>query len=384
MIQRRRRAALAIAVMAASLLMIASAPAHAADSDGDGLSDAFEAAYGLTSPDLADSDRDGIVDPAEDEDGDRLGTLGEQRYGTDPGDPDSDGDGTLDGDEDADGDGTTNASEQDQRPVPTGLRPPLAEAHEDTNGVDVWCGVLEGRSDLRHCDFGDPQSDTRIVLMGDSHAHALLRPFERAAIREGWHVQTLIKGACIPWLGIENGLQQELDGGRSCRDWKQNAVDWLNSGNPPELVVITHSERYVLADPDGVPYDKETWPARWQAALERTVEVLPEASSTLILGDVPRNYGDPVACLQADPSDLSACSSRRQPPEERSVEQALRTGAQASGAMFGTLYDSICTYDPCPLIHGDVLVWRDRSHLSATFSGRLTPALRTLLGEALP
>ena len=66
------------------------------------------------------------------------------------------------------------------------------------------------------------------------------------------------------------------------------------------------------------------------------------------------------------------------------MEQALRTGAQASGAMFGTLYDSICTYDPCPLIHGDVLVWRDRSHLSATFSGRLTPALRTLLGEALP
>ena len=384
MIQRRHPAVLAIAVMAASLLMIASAPAQAADSDGDGLSDAFEAAYGLTSPDLADSDRDGIVDPAEDEDGDRLGTLGEQRYGTDPGDPDSDGDGTLDGDEDADGDGTTNASEQDQRPVPTGLRPPLAEAHEDTNGVDVWCGVLEGRSDLRHCDFGDPESDTRIVLMGDSHAHALLRPFERAAIREGWHVQTLIKGACIPWLGIENGLQQELDGGRSCRDWKQNAVDWLNSGDPPELVVITHSERYVLADPDGVPYDKETWPARWQAALERTVEVLPEASSTLILGDVPRNYGDPVACLQADPSDLSACSSRRQLPEERSVEQALRTGAQASGAMFGTLYDSICTYDPCPLIHGDVLVWRDRSHLSATFSGRLTPALRTLLGEALP
>jgi SGNH domain (fused to AT3 domains) len=381
---RRHPGRIATAVVAACLVVTAPAgAAFAVDRDHDGLRDAFEEAWGLTSPDRADSDGDGIVDSVEDEDGDNLGNLGEQRYGTSPGDPDSDGDGTIDGDEDEDEDGRTNAQEQDQRPVPSNLRPPLSDAAADSNGVNVWCGVAEGRSDLRHCSFGDPESDVRIVLVGDSHAHALLLPFKRAASHEGWHVETLIKGACIPLLGLENGLQQALDHGRSCRTWKHNAVDWLQE-QPPDLIVVTFSDRYVLADRHGEPFDKASWPDRWQAALERTLQALPKASATLILGDVPHNYGDPVTCLLADPSDLSACSSRRQAPEERTMEQALRAGAAAGGASFGTFYDTICTYDPCPLVHGDVLVWRDRSHLSATFSGRLTPTLQVLLTEALP
>jgi hypothetical protein len=380
----RTRALVPILLGACLMALAPPAVAQTRDSDGDGLSDAFETRWGVTAPDAIDSDHDGIVDPAEDEDGDDLSNLGEQRFGTDPGDPDSDDDGTLDGDEDADADGRSDAQEQDERAVPDDLRPPLAEAHDDANGVGRWCGVPEGRSALRHCAFGDPRSETRIVLMGDSHAHALLLPFKRAAWREGWYVQTLIKGACIPLLGLENGLQLELDGGRSCRRWKQNAIDWLDAGEAPDLVVITHSDRYVLAGPDGERYDKASWPSRWEAAVGRTVEALPDASSALILGDVPHNYGDPVACLRADPSDIAACSSPRQAPEERTVEQALRAGAEASGAAFGTLYDAICTYDPCPLVHGDVLVWRDRSHLSATFSGRLTAAVGALLREVLP
>ena len=123
----RRGSTLVAAVMAACLLALPST-ALAADLDGDGLSDAFETRWGLTSPDRADSDFDGIVDPAEDEDGDKLSDLGEQRFGTDPGDPDSDGDGTLDGDEDEDEDGRTDAEVQDQRPLPVGCDRHLAKA----------------------------------------------------------------------------------------------------------------------------------------------------------------------------------------------------------------------------------------------------------------
>jgi hypothetical protein len=375
--------------LAAALVLALALPVAAQgddlDTDGDGLSDDFEVTWGLTSPNLRDSDRDGIVDTVEDEDRDKLGNLGEQRFGTDPGDPDTDGDGVLDGDEDADGDGRTDAQTQDQRPVPEDLRPPLAAAGEDVNGIHAWCGVHEGRSDLRHCRFGNPGSDVHIVLMGDSHAHALLLPFRRAAHQEGWHVETVIKGGCLPWLGITNGLQQRLDHGRSCRLWRRAAVKWLNELEPaPDLVVITSSDRYALVQRNGAIHDKDTWPALWEAAVERTVAALPHGTAALILGDVPHNHGDPVRCLQADPSDISACAYRRQDPQERVIAQAQRAGAQAAGAAFGTLDEAICTYDPCPLIHDDVLVWRDRSHLSGTFSGYVTPALRALLRESLP
>jgi hypothetical protein len=379
---RRTRTHVSVA-LAACLVLGSGLAVFAADSDGDGLTDEFETTYGVTSPERKDTDGDGIVDAVEDEDGDKLGNRGEQRFGTDPGDPDSDDDGTLDGDEDTNLDGRTDAQQQDQRRLPKNVRPSLEQAPDDANGVNVWCGVLEGRSELRHCDFGPRDSETRIVLMGDSHAHAMLRPFKRAAQREGWHIQTVIKGACIPLLGIENGLQQRLDSGRSCRAWKQNAMDWL-AADPPDLVVITQSQTYNLARRDGTPFGKKSWPDRWQAAVERTVAALPDSSAVLILGDVPRNFGDPVACLRDDPRDMSACASPRLEPEDRTVEQALRAGAEASGAAFGTLYDSICTYDPCPLVHDEVLIWRDRSHVNATFSGRLTPLLQQLMAEALP
>ncbi len=44
-----------------------------------------ELAWGVSDPGLADSDGDGLIDAAEDADGDGLGALGEQRFSTDAG-----------------------------------------------------------------------------------------------------------------------------------------------------------------------------------------------------------------------------------------------------------------------------------------------------------
>lgn len=62
----------------------------ALDTDGDGLKDAFE--YGFLRTDLADSDGNGVLDGAEDEDGDGLSNLAEQSRGLNPGQADTDGD----------------------------------------------------------------------------------------------------------------------------------------------------------------------------------------------------------------------------------------------------------------------------------------------------
>jgi hypothetical protein len=43
--------------------------------------------------------------------------------------------------------------------------------------------------------------------------------------------------------------------------------------------------------------------------------------------------------------------------------------------------DLVCSYDPCPVIVGDVLMWRDRSHLTATFARQLAPWFVTILEE---
>nr|WP_245403324.1 thrombospondin type 3 repeat-containing protein [Lactococcus carnosus] len=66
------------------------------DSDGDGLSDGVEYNQTLTDPTKADTDGNGINDGDEDSDGDGLSNLEEIKNGTDPAKPDSDDDGLAD------------------------------------------------------------------------------------------------------------------------------------------------------------------------------------------------------------------------------------------------------------------------------------------------
>jgi hypothetical protein len=97
-----------------------AAPPPPVDTDGDGLTDSDETAVYGTDPTNPDSDGDGVSDGAEvaagtnplaaaaaaaapagaaDSDADRLSDVNEVAYGTDPNNPDSDGDGYYDGDE---------------------------------------------------------------------------------------------------------------------------------------------------------------------------------------------------------------------------------------------------------------------------------------------
>ena len=113
------------------------------DTDTDTLTDLFEYRFATVDPLVADTDGDGVPDGQEDPDGETLVNVREQRYGTDPLDPDTDDDdlteayevdatetnplipdsdstataldesddGVLDGAEDFDSDGLSNAAE---------------------------------------------------------------------------------------------------------------------------------------------------------------------------------------------------------------------------------------------------------------------------------
>ena len=69
------------------------------DSDGDGINDGYEYWELMTDPLLVDTDNNGISDADEDEDKDNFSNMEEYQLGTDPYNNDSDADSLLDGDE---------------------------------------------------------------------------------------------------------------------------------------------------------------------------------------------------------------------------------------------------------------------------------------------
>ena len=365
-------------LLSLALVLLVALPAAAVDSDGDGLRDGFESRYGVTDPHKRDSDGDGVIDSAEDNDGDKLGNLGEQRFGTNPRKRDSDRDGTPDGREDKDRDGRSNAREQDQRPLPSGLWPTLKAAPKDIPDSRGECLTKAGNAWPRRCEFGDTASDTTIVLMGDSHALMWLRPFAIAAEREGWKLVTFFKGGCTPVLATMSYGQYVIDGGRTCRRWRLNVHTWLNE-HPPELFVLAHADSYRIVDNKGRTIPSKDRPAIWQRGLTKSLAAIPAATEVLVFGDVPKNVGNPIKCLKGSKSNISACVTKKEFRAQRTIENALRAAAAAGDAQFRTLYGKICSYDPCPLVQGDVLMWRDKGHLTKAFTKRLTPSVRSLL-----
>ena len=362
------------------LIVLTASPAVAGiyDNDDDGLRNSFEQRGGVTSPTNPDSDNDGVVDSAEDNDGDRLGNKGEQKFGLDPNDRDSDGDGVPDGKEDYDRDGRSNAVEQDHRAIPAGLTPPLYAAARDVSPYKVGCQTTAGRSSIVTCSYGPEDSPTTVVLMGDSHAMQLATPIVPVAEENGWRLTTLVKKACPPVLGIHNNAQRWADDGASCRAWRWNALKWLKD-NPPDHIILAHSDSYGISTIRGVKITGHDRAPVWKDGMKRTIGHMPEASNVIVLGDIPYNRLNPVACLREHKKNISKCVTSRQPLYKRKIELAIEQATKAKGATFKRFYNKVCSYDPCPVIQGNVLMYRDKGHLTATFTAQLTPTFRKML-----
>jgi hypothetical protein len=376
---------LPVALVTAIVLIDLLAPlALAVDSDGDGLRDSFEQrSAGLLDPASWDTDGDGVIDSAEDDDHDRLGNLGEQRSHTRPDTKDSDGDGRPDGLEDWDGDGRSNARQQDQRPVPPGLQPRLAEAWADMPLERDGCQTMHRSAELMICTYGPSDAARTVVLIGDSHAMMYMPALHPIALERGWRLVTLVKSACPPVIGVHNSTQMDIDGGITCRTWRRRAFEWV-AQHDPDRVILAFSDNYGITTARGRDIPKADHPDAWRNGVRRTLEALPDASRVLVIGDVPYNRVNPAICLRQHRGNMSACATARQPLAERPVEVAIRAAVANKGAAFGTIYPSLCTYDPCPLVQGGVLMWRDDGHLTRTIVERLTPSIREMVAEALP
>ena len=116
---------------------------------------------------------------------------------TDPHRTDSDGDGVPDGAGDPDGDGRVDGWDQDDRPVPSVLRPSLGRAFDDVP-VSYRDGCHSGTLEvaMHPCAFGGRSGSSTIVLYGDSRAAQWLPALLPNAAAHGWRIVELTKSAC--------------------------------------------------------------------------------------------------------------------------------------------------------------------------------------------
>jgi peptidoglycan/LPS O-acetylase OafA/YrhL len=259
-----------------------------------------------------------------------------------------------------------------------------------TDDADVPHGCYQSlytTSTPHDCQFGDPDGDRTIVLLGDSNAGHWFSAYRALALDRGWKFYFWGKSGCptvdaLMWLGPTRSAYD------TCTQWRAGVRDELRRLGHVDIVVLARSRgtgRYLMTDSTHRAQSGTRRPL-WRSAASRTLGSLNQVSSHLVLmRPVPTPPFDVPACIAEGPSTARArCSfPRRQAtrpgPLDRAENDLVRTLPRTS---FLNLNRRICPSDPCPpATPGGQIIYLNRWHLTVTYSTSQWPVLARRLGR---
>ena len=268
--------------------------------------------------------------------------------------------------------------------VPADLRPSLGTVLDDMPIIyGDGCHLDQATVEPKSCIFGDPSSPTTVVLIGDSHAAQWFPAFARLANVEHWRLVTMTKSACTPAdLTVYNGNYKRAYA--ECDAWREKAFDQI-AATHPSLVVMAMSRSYILVDGSSTTTVAQR-PDLWDAGIAKSLARLATtADHVALIGDTPRSNVDPPVCLSKHLDDVLACATPSKSAIDAKRTAADQALATAAGATFIDPTSWVCPSEPCPVVIGSYLVFRDSHHLTTPFSTalarRMLAALPPPLGD---
>ncbi|XVV07974.1 acyltransferase family protein [Actinosynnema sp. CA-248983] len=236
--------------------------------------------------------------------------------------------------------------------------PPMVALPTDFAGIaGSRCVFSPSNKELEICTApGSGAPRKRIVVVGDSHMQQFLAALAPIAHRRNWEITYMLKGACP--FSVDSEVTPDDHG---CVRWNADASREIQAMRPD--LVFTNGTRDVRVGlteqtPDG-------FVARWR-------ELDPAGVPVLAVRDNPRFAFVPSACLVANGMDPRPCST---PRAELLATEApyTRIADLPPNVSFADFSDWICDYEFCPPVIGNVHVYLDNNHLSATYVTTMTP-----------
>ena len=225
------------------------------------------------------------------------------------------------------------------------------------------------------CSYGDPDGEVVIAVVGDSKIAQWVGALDVAGQDRGWQILLYYRSAC-PWSAAPVPYDEE---GRAedCQDWGDEVASRLIESDRPD-VVLTSSVKSRGIGPAGelsVEALSDGMAQRWSRVADAGIEVVAVA-------DTPQPGGIQVyECVAENRDDLETCQIRFNPGS--GTPALLGAVAQVPTSTFVTMNDWVCPgRDVCPPVVGDVLVYRQGSHITETYASSLSEVLADRLQAA--
>jgi hypothetical protein len=253
-----------------------------------------------------------------------------------------------------------------------------AEADHDGDGISEGCwSALDFKPPYATCSFGRARAKYTVALVGNSHSAQWLMPLRRWADQYDFRIVTFLIPKCfaIDEVVEVSGDKQENQG---CYDWGQWAQHETNKLKPDLIVTSERTYKKPVKDEGGGVY------ATWKAGYERYLKGWTgHGRHVLIIRDNPVP-GKPVPpCLAAHPHKLSKCAGDRSTWLKPDSLVAAAHALDTSLVRTVDLSDHMCTDTTCPGVIGGICVYRDHSHMTATWIRSLQTFLEEKFADAL-
>ncbi|WP_212992093.1 acyltransferase family protein [Actinoplanes auranticolor] len=260
--------------------------------------------------------------------------------------------------------------------VPANLTPALAAAAKDKPRLyaDKCSPAFADPEVKTPCAYGDLTSDTTVVLFGDSHAGHWFPALEAIARQRHWKLVVVTKSACsaADVVIYEDALKRRFT---ECVQWRRSAWRHIRSLRPAKVIMASTLPNAPLLDVTGSLDD--AWSAAWRRSLDA---VKGPGTEVYYVNDTPWQARNVPDCLSAHLDDPAACARSRADAVQFRKRRALIAGvARAEGATVIDPLPWFCTATTCPVIVGNLLVYKDQHHITTAYSRLLVP----LLAEAL-
>jgi peptidoglycan/LPS O-acetylase OafA/YrhL len=205
----------------------------------------------------------------------------------------------------------------------------------------------------------------RIVMSGGSHVLHWYPALKAIALQENWQIDVVDKDGCR--LGV--GQDDEFPSSPTCEAWNVDALATIIKMKPDAVFTI------------GTRTPSNSGSETFYSTQVDVWKVLDEADIPVIaMRDTPRFSFRVPQCVEAHDGDPTLCSRNR---SELFLDRAPvldAVGLPETTALID-LSDSFCAESVCEAIVGNVLVYRDDDHMTATYSRTLAPSLRAQLKE---
>jgi peptidoglycan/LPS O-acetylase OafA/YrhL len=228
------------------------------------------------------------------------------------------------------------------------------------------------------CSYGDELAETTIALVGDSKAAQWAPALQVLAQHKDWRIVTYTKSWCS-----FTAAEITMDGAvyESCSQWNANVMTELTGSGRPDYVLTSGGRSAALPDGGGGEGSVHAMVAgmvsHW-AALERA------GVDVLVLEDTPHPGMNINECVSENLQHLTRCTYDRAEVDGSGGAKAQQVAVSGrDNVAYIDLNDAVCPTPQCAPVIGNVLVYRQGSHLTATYVETLAPRLGAALERAM-